>query len=293
MESSARIIDKVASLSSDNVRFKNQARDEPTLTYDEKVETLSKLLNTPSNFLFRFGMYLDFADLEYFDQFSSDLDVAYHLRDLRNQLNSDKMRVVVRNRRFASLDTLTSSGYFDGDLMRQRDPLLFEELVEKYMTTDEKLEMQRRKELRDRAEERSREQPHPFADILMESLIEKPEVDAYRERQREKEQCQVEEEEDEGMTDEEEEGDTTGRMEVNGANLSSADESDLSKITLDEEGRTLLREEFRHIMQERFLEGKDSEFLDYKAIDHNDTLDRSKEFLHDEEDRYFDDEEPS
>ncbi|GAU88437.1 hypothetical protein RvY_01137 [Ramazzottius varieornatus] len=289
------MLNRVASLSSDDVRFRNQARDEPELTYVEKMDIVSKVLHTPSNFLFRFGPYLNSADLEHFEQFSGDPDVAHQLQDLRKQLNSDRMRTLIRNRRFASIDSLTTAGYFDESEMQRRDPLLYEELVEKHMTPEEKLEVQRLRDIRERAEKRDSEQRHPFADILMESLIEKPEVDAYRERQREKEQGQTQEEEKD-TSDEEgdaEDESTEIRKKVDSLHLESTDRAEPPEVPLDDEERALLREEFRQIMQERFLEGKDSDFLDYGAIDQNAALDRSDEFLRDEEDRYFDDEEPS
>ena len=122
---------------------------------------------------------------------------------------------------------------------------------------------------------------HPFADLLMESLIEKPAVDNFRERQRERDKEQTEEFDDEEEAVEDDDGpDSTPTPEPHA-------------LILDDRGRHLLHEEFRHIMQERFLEGRDALHVDYGDIDTDTNLDVNEVAEMDREERYFDEEDVS
>ena len=60
-----------------------------------------------------------------------------------------------------------------------------------------------------------------------------------------------------------------------------------------EDERQMLRMEFEHIMQERFMEGEDKDFFDYSTVDSNEEFDDLKVRAQDEEEAYFDQEEPS
>jgi uncharacterized protein YqfB (UPF0267 family) len=143
------IIDRVASKSSEEVRFKSQARGDPQLNFEEKEKILTELLDrSPAQFLFRFGLALHLSELEYFRHFQDDFEVGYHIRSLEERLNAERFRIITRNRRFAAVARLENSGYFDDLEMQKRDPLLYEELVEKYMTEDEKLALQKAQDLR-------------------------------------------------------------------------------------------------------------------------------------------------
>lgn len=59
----------------------------------------------------------------------------------------------------------------------------------------------------------------------------------------------------------------------------------------DSEERLILREEFTSRMHQRFLDGKDGGF-DYSTVDDNPDFDNLDIVARDEEDRYFDEEEP-
>ncbi|XP_055346064.1 coiled-coil domain-containing protein 97-like [Paramacrobiotus metropolitanus] len=258
------LIDRVANCASTDIRFKNQSRDEPELSLDDKRQIVADLLTkSPAQFLFRFGPALEPPDLVYFEQFSVDPAVQIHLHDLREHFDTKHQKLLTKNRRFAALPRLQAAGYFDEAEMQKRDPLLYEELVEKYLNPEEK-----------RAREKARKSTgtdHPFADILMESLIETPRTEEFLVRQKEYEAHQTEE------TDSDEE-----------------EEEAVPEDPLDDREKEVLREEFRHIMEERFLEGRDGDYVDYAQIDRDERLDVAvRELWRDEEDRYFDEEEPS
>ncbi|OQV12396.1 hypothetical protein BV898_13349 [Hypsibius exemplaris] len=277
-----RIIDRVSSKSSDEIRFKSQARGEPDLMPSEKRKIVTDVLDkSPAQFLFRFGLTLLPSDLPYFEQFRGDFEVCYHIRNLEELLNADKLRTLTKNRRFAAVPRLEKSGYFDDLEMQKRDPLLYEELVEKYMTNEEKRALQNARELRERAETRAAGAVHPFADLLMESLIEKPAVDALRDRQRERDEEQTEEVDEEDSDEEEAEDPTPEPTRPDPT-------PEPIPMVLDQRGRELLRQEFRHIMQERFLEGKDGQHLNYDDIDLDGDLDDNVVAARDQEERYFD-----
>lgn len=55
----------------------------------------------------------------------------------------------------------------------------------------------------------------------------------------------------------------------------------------------MLKEEFKHLMQERFIEGEEKDYFDYSMVDTNEEYDDLQVRGQDEEDAYFDQEEPS
>lgn len=264
------LIDRIAMKSSDEIHFKNQNRGEPEFGLDEKRQIVADLLTkSPSQFLYRFGLALTISDMNYFHQFENDCDVVYYIHHLGERLNIEHTKILIKNRRYTAIARLETYGYFDDLEMQRRDPLLYEEYVEKYLSDSEKSERLRAQNFRGPANSGQRPS-HPFADLLMESLIEKPQVRGLRDQQKERSKNQEEELE----SDEERvEGPAT--------------------TPLKEGEKEILRAEFRHIMEERFLNGHDTEFLNYKEVDEDTNLDVNTEAVRDEEDRYFDDEEPS
>lgn len=68
-------------------------------------------------------------------------------------------------------------------------------------------------------------------------------------------------------------------------------DKDLEAWVPDSEERLILREEFTSRMHQRFLDGKDGGF-DYSTVDDNPDFDNLDIVARDEEDRYFDEEEP-
>ncbi len=118
--------------------FRSQQRDEPELSSVEKKEIAASLLDSsPSNFLARFGKVLDPSHLFYFHQYKDSYEVMFYLQQLENRATVSK--VSVKNRRFHAMNEMIKQGeYFSMKEMRKRNPTLFHQLVEKYMSMEEK-----------------------------------------------------------------------------------------------------------------------------------------------------------
>lgn len=142
-----RVISHVANCS-EEVFLRIQHRDEPSLTNLQKREIIASLLeSSPANFLVRFGKYLEPSHLNYFNQYRNSYEVSCYLQQFEKQTESPQMHV--KNRRFQALNEMIKEGkYFCMEEMRKRNPILFHELVEKYMTPEEKrlLEQEQPKE---------------------------------------------------------------------------------------------------------------------------------------------------
>ena len=119
--------------------FKHQQRGEPDLTLEDKLVIVTDLLdNKPSVFLTRFGKYLSEADLSHFDALKGDYAIDFHLGEIRQRLNESREQTKVKNRRYEAMKQLVDGGeYFSEEEMKQRDPLLYEQMVGQYLNDDE------------------------------------------------------------------------------------------------------------------------------------------------------------
>ena len=119
--------------------FKHQQRGEPDLTSQEKLLIVTDLLdNKPSVFLTRYGKYLHADDLEYFNPLKGDYTIDFYIKEIRQQLDNKKNQTKIRNRRYEAMKQLTDEGeYFGEEEMKQRDPLLYEQMVGQYLTDEE------------------------------------------------------------------------------------------------------------------------------------------------------------
>ncbi|XP_013794346.1 coiled-coil domain-containing protein 97-like [Limulus polyphemus] len=237
--------------------FKNQQRGEADLTVEQKWEIANEILNkSHSLFLQRFGKYLEFEDLVYFEPYRNIYDVEFYLKEIKKRLDSKRNTVNVRNRRYEALQKLIKEGtYFSDREMKKRNPLLYEEMVEKYMSDSEREEAEKL-ELKD----------FKFSTFLMEH-IEREEVQNRRQHQEDEENAVWEE------------GD------------SDSDEEEEMTDEISEHEKLMLRNEFMNIMYENFLAGKDEDF-EYSKVDDNTEYDSLQLREADEEEEYFDSEEP-
>ena len=247
--------------------IKSQQIGESEYSEPQKIEILSDILHqTPGAFLMRFGHELDGADLKYFSD-SEDFEVDFRVKELRRSLDSRVREKRVRNRRYACIKELTEkSEYFSEEEMRDRNPLLYEYYIGQYLTQEEKDALDGNK-----------------SDMSLSAMIlGKMNIDRRRElltKQREREAEQLEE------TD------------------SSSEEEDVSKGSedrapgvkppeVDAREKFMMRQEFLRAMQLSFLSGEDKDF-DYGKVDANERYDSLELRGRDEEDAYFDEEEPS
>ncbi len=253
--------------------IKNQQRNEAeptTQTLNEILHTL--LLKKPSKFLMRFGSYLEESDLSFFEHLRDDFEVNYRIQKLQANLKqSSKVRIKkIRNRRYEYLkQELAETTYFSEEEMRQRNPLLFDYYIGQFLTEDEKHKMEGNN-----------------SDMTLSSMIlKKMELDKRSQLlklQKTEEQNQFEELD--SSSDENEEHETSESQ------LAAMELSTDPKLANTE--KFMLRREFLTAMQTNFLEGKDKDF-DYSKIDFDERYDSLDMKEKDDQDDYFDTEEPS
>lgn len=242
--------------------FKHQQRNEPDLTYDEKREIAAKVLDTNVPlFLQRYARYLYREDAAYFEPLRRlDYEVDFHVREIeKRQDRSKQLSVQTKNRRYEALQRLKTAGeYFSDKEMRRRNPLLFEQMVGRYMTEKEKQDL-----------DRMDVSTLTFSGLLMEH-IDRNELRSLRRQQQDLEEATFEEND----SDSEDE---------------QYPDDDVSYVSATE--KRLFRNEFMNTMYEHFLSGKDREY-DYESVDNNAEYDSLQTRQHDEEEKYFDAEEP-
>ncbi|XP_075555600.1 coiled-coil domain-containing protein 97 [Dermacentor variabilis] len=242
--------------------FKHQQRGEPDLSYEEKREIAEKTLdsNVPL-FLQRYAKFLYREDASYFEALRTvDYEVDFHVREIerRSRDRSRQLSVQTKNRRYEALERLKTGGeYFSDKEMRRRNPLLFEQMIGRYMTEKEKLDL-----------DKMDFSTLTFSGLLMEH-IDRNEVTSLRRQQQDLEEATFEESDSD--TEEEE------------------CEEDMPPVSATE--KRLLRNEFVNTMYESFLSGKDKDY-DYESVDNNADFDSLQTRQHDEEEKYFDAEEP-
>jgi hypothetical protein len=108
-----------------NIVIASQQRNEPDFTREQKHDILYHLYTTnPANFIYRFGSLL--TDDELKQHFDSNAD---YIRQIATP-NRHKIRA---NRRYAYMQQLIANGtYFSDESMKERSPLLYEQMIEKY-----------------------------------------------------------------------------------------------------------------------------------------------------------------
>ncbi|XP_055268069.1 coiled-coil domain-containing protein 97 [Moschus berezovskii] len=253
----------------------SQQQGEPDLTEREKVAILGQLYHEkPLVFLERFRTGLREEHLACFGHLRGDHRADFYCAEVARQgtTRPRTLRTRLRNRRYAALRELIQGGeYFSDEQMRFRAPLLYEQYIGQYLTQEEL-------SARNPAHRPPKPGPPgsptcPLSDLLLQSYQERELQQRLLQQQEEEEACLEEEEEE----DEDEEDQRPGK--------------DSEAWVPDWEERLILREEFTSRMHQRFLDGKDGDF-DYSTVDDNPDFDNLDIVARDEEERYFDEEEP-
>lgn len=270
-------------LSVTNAHFAHRQRDAPDLTQQEKFDIGAEILRKSHvQFLARFGKYLQASDLRFFQDVSGDpekdYEIQFYLKEIAHRCaHSD---VIVKNRRFAAMQELEARGvYFSEKEMKQREPLLYQQLIGQYMTEEEQ---------KKQAEKAINRSDLRFSTILLSFMDSAQENMLYR-FQKEKEECQEEEEEEEGS--EEEDNKKHDKAELDDDDELTEDPPEITAVRATDIWRQQQREEFRAILHEKFLSGCDTEF-DYSQVDSNPDYDSLATVSLDEEQKYFLSEEP-
>ncbi|KAH7730732.1 Protein R10D12.13 a [Aphelenchoides avenae] len=126
----------------DKVFYKHQQRGEADLTEDEKLQILEKILSTePTLFLERYHSFISPDFLHLFP--NPDGIASTFIKRIKDSAKADAaQRTLVRNRRFAELLKLRKQGnFFSKEKMREREPLLFDMMVGKYLDDRDKLHL--------------------------------------------------------------------------------------------------------------------------------------------------------
>ncbi|KAE8585724.1 hypothetical protein XENTR_v10021426 [Xenopus tropicalis] len=256
------LLDMFMAISNSNVQIRSQQKGEPEFSQEQKLTMLLELYESkPLIFLERFRKVLKEEHLECFNHLSGDYTADYYCKEICKASLKRVDHTRVRNKRYAALQKLITAGeYFSDEQMRERDPLMYEHYVGQYQSEEEIMSQNSK----DMSEATS------LSTVLLNSCQEQA-LQCRLKAQRELEESCMEEEEDE---DEEE----------------SEIESD-EECSVNSEERALMREEFISRMHQRFLDGKDRDF-DYSQVDDDPDLDNLDIVTQDEEERYFDDEDP-
>ncbi len=255
--------------------IKSQQRGDPDLSHSQLCDELDKFLRqSPGSFLTRYGKYLNSDDLLYFDSMPqrNDFDVNFILTRLRKTLeqSSKSRHKRIRNRRYECLQQLmTKSSYFSEDEMRRRNPLLYDFYISQYLSPEEK------------QTEETRNTDMTLSSMILNQMDQDKTAELLQRQRR----SELEE------------------LSVSAAAIS--EERVLSKrkwktlkpmelssdLAVAEREKHMLKQEFLVAMQTNFLEGRDEDF-DYSTIDNDDKYDSLDMRERDEQDSYFDEEEP-
>ncbi|XP_058052227.1 coiled-coil domain-containing protein 97 [Ahaetulla prasina] len=244
----------------------SQQKDEPDFTPAQKLEILRNLYHTkPLIFLERFRTVLREEHLPCFRHLSGNYEADFYCAEVRKANLGKTLHTRVRNKRYAALQQLIRGGeYFSDEQMRGRDPLLYEQYIGQYLSDEELQELGHC----------NLEASCSLSGILLDSYQEKVIQQRLLIQQEQEEACQEEEEEDSDQESKDQDIDP-----------------DADEWVPDVEEKAFLREEFTSRMYQRFLEGKDLDF-DYSEVDENPEFDNLDIVSRDEEERYFDGEEP-
>ncbi|KAK6183144.1 hypothetical protein SNE40_010676 [Patella caerulea] len=258
----------LTNLSRTDAHFKSQQRGDPDLTFVEKYKIAHEiLLKNPSKFLERFQDYLNLEDLNYFEKFYGNYEIDFYVLHIKQNLNKVTSAKIVKNRRYSAMQKLVSEGdYFSEDEMKYRDPLLYEDMVGQYLTSDEIQSCVDKTDLK-------------FSTILLKHIDQLEENKLYYQQKQSQDidQDEYDDNIDEDKPDEEEDDDES-ELE--------SDEDEKPKIP--EQEKQQLKAEFLQIMQEKFLSGEDTNFFDYSQVDKNNEYDSLATIEQDEQEKYFD-----
>uniref|UniRef100_A0A671T0A5 Coiled-coil domain containing 97 n=1 Tax=Sinocyclocheilus anshuiensis TaxID=1608454 RepID=A0A671T0A5_9TELE len=145
----------IAAIAASGSPVKSQQLGEPDLTYKSKSLV----------FLERYQAHQKPEHIEAFSHLSSDCRAQYYCREIQRRASSTADRKRVRNHGYAALRALQKEGqYFSEEQMRVRDPLLYEQCIGQYLSSEEILQS---------SEEAMRSGPVGLADLLINSYQER------------------------------------------------------------------------------------------------------------------------
>ncbi|OXA57524.1 coiled-coil domain-containing protein 97 isoform X2 [Folsomia candida] len=263
------------------LRVKNQQKTETDLTNEEKFDALrEKFVLSPLTFLTSFGKHFTQSNQFQCLRDIQDEGVETYLKLLDRNLSGAKLRL--KNRRYAALQKLVdTTDYFTEEEMQRRNPILFDQLIGKFQSKEEK------EAFASRSYNTAACSKTPLTDLLMAHMNRNEQGESYRRLDQEQQTAEEEEADNEYFDDDEEmdQGNSPSRRSQG----KIVDEDDCEEI--EDEEKEILKEEFFTTMYQHFLDGKDIDF-DYASVDNNDEYDIGENLELDEQEKYFDGEEP-
>jgi len=278
----------------------NQQRGDPELTSEEKLQRLrSKLGENPGSFLHQFGKYLEASHLECFKSIRDDnYEVDFHLKQM--EISTGARSIQIKNRRYEALQKLVdTSDYFTEEEMQRRNPILYNQLVGRYHTKEEReFFLYQSSKSSSAVKSGPSSKPTPLTDMLIAHMNRREGICSDRRIDQEM-QVQEEKQADREYTHSRQrksssrDDDSMYKDEVKDSDDEDEDQDmcDEEEPEIDEAEKDLLKEEFFTTMYRHFLEGKDEDFS-YETVDDNPEYDVGETLEQDEEEKYFDSEEP-
>ncbi|EFO27246.2 hypothetical protein LOAG_01249 [Loa loa] len=293
-----RMIDRITSY--DDIFYRLEQRDTPDLTTQEKRELLENLyVKNPHLFMRRYHRYLTVEDCDCFDQ--DDYEIQFYAKAViercRDTDTKKRKDVRLRNQRYAELLRLKrETDYFSDKKMREREPLLFDKMIGRFLPEEEQIH------LRPTIENES------LSGVLMQ--FEDSQIISNRRTAHLNEWNDFLKYDRENMSkfgdlvqharsrfcEEMESGNDEMKSE-DGYEVINDDSKPTSSHKMEEEmasessdenhDKEELRADFIDHMEQRFLRGDDTEFYDYSIIDN--VMTKEYEQMHDRdlEDAYF------
>ncbi|CAL8074604.1 unnamed protein product [Orchesella dallaii] len=278
------------------VMVKSQQRDEPDLSAEQKLDALRVVFEThPDQFLVRFGKFLRSTDSKCFEghRREGNYNVIFQLNEVEKSWKAGADEKRLKNRRYEALKRLVeTTDYFSEEEMQRRNPILYDQLIGRYHTQEERAAFLQQSW---KSTSGSGTTSMPLTDLFLAHMERTEDGISCRRKDQEFQQ----EEEDQADAEYESDDDYDMENEQPGTSKNSGKSPRRPPTVNDEEVREeieddekdLLKEEFFTTMYRNFLNGKDDDF-DYSTVDENTEYDCGENLENDEEEKYFDDEEP-
>lgn len=272
----SRIVSEI--LSNEDVVVKSQQIDDPEMTLEEKRTYLLDFIEEkkPSVVLSKFAKFLHHPEyLGYFrSRTNGDPDeeycVDYHMQQLQKTITPKAS--TIRNRRFGALQSFLDKkdDYFSEQEMMKREPGLYEQLVGRYMTEQEK-------QMRDRCENPT------FLGALLKGI----EMEHLREHTERAIAAPSNDSDAEDSGDEEQPPSSSLWGEFDDAPKKPVARNRSPQKRVSDAEKEEMKREFIEAMYQKFLCGEDKEY-DYTSVDNNAEYDDLEMETQDEQDKYFD-----
>uniref|UniRef100_A0A0M3I7D5 CCD97-like_C domain-containing protein n=1 Tax=Ascaris lumbricoides TaxID=6252 RepID=A0A0M3I7D5_ASCLU len=295
-------------VASEGVFYRFEQRGAPDLSKDEKRNILIDLYkNKPCLFMSRYFPYMIPEDCDCFDL--RDYEIAFYANAIveRDKSNVDKKNgeTALRNKRYAEMERLKrESDYFSNTKMREREPLLFDKMVGRFLPEEEQIYLRPVKEndslsgvfmqfedsqiISDRRRAHFDKWNEVFKNCGSGSIEEvktlgklAQHVYAREYAGEEDDSVQIESTSTEGN---EEVGERISKKKSNDELMEDEESS-----SDDDQNEEQLKADFMDHMEQRFLRGEDTEFFDYSKVDDRPfSMEFEKMRNQDLEDAYFD-----